>query len=148
MGGDATSVGDSVEPCGQAAGDPNQRTMFIHSSTIDRALRSEVVGRGGHQDFLAHEPDRGTIRGMKARLLDLPSCPTVAAGAEPGRSGGHHDARTARVRANLVDVAIDVDSGTPGCTTVHRSRDTADMHISEEHRAVRSRSYGTDPERR
>src|SRR5260370_8327743 len=85
---------------------------------------------------------------MKARLFNVPSRPTVEAGAEPGRGGGHHDPRTARVRANLVDVAIDVDRGLPGCATVHRSRDTADMDIGEQHRAVRGRGYGPDPERR
>src|SRR5258706_13059431 len=74
---------------------------------------------------------------MQALLFDLPCQPTVAAGAEPDRGGGHHDAWTVRMRANLVDVAIDVDGGLPRCAAVRRPRDTADVDVSEEHRAVR-----------
>ena len=50
---------------------------------------------------------------MQALLFDVPCHPTVAAGTEPDRGGGHHDAWTVRVCANLVDVALDVDGGLP-----------------------------------
>jgi hypothetical protein len=42
-----------------------------------------------------------------------------------------------RVRANLVDVAVDVDGGLPGCAPVRRPGDTADVDVGEKHRAVR-----------
>jgi len=118
--GDATGVGDAVDPCRQPAGDGNQRTVSIDPSSVDRALRREVVDRCGHEDVVARKRDRGAIRGMQALLFDVPCHPTVAAGAEPDRGGGHHDAWTVRVRANLVDVAVDVDSGLPSCAAVRR----------------------------
>jgi hypothetical protein len=148
MGGHTTSVSDPVKPCGQAAGDHNQWTMFIQPATIDRALRGEGSLRGGHEYIVTRERDRGAMRGMKARLFDHPCRPTVAADAEPDCGGGHHGVRTVWVRANLMDVAIDVDSGLPSYATVHRARDTADMDVGEEHRPIRSCGYGTDPERR
>src|ERR1700687_2842303 len=85
---------------------------------------------------------------MQALLFDVPCHPTVAAGAEPDRGGGHHDAWTVRVRANLVDIAVDVDGGLPSCAAVRRPGDTADVDVGEEHRAVRGGGYRADPERR
>ena len=85
---------------------------------------------------------------MQALLFDVPCQATVAAGAEPDRRGGHHDARTVRVRANLVDVAVDVDSGLPRCAAVRRPGDAADVDVGEKHRAVRGGGYRADPERR
>ena len=148
MGGDATGMGDAVEPCGQAAGDLNQWTTFVHAPSIDRALGGEGVRRCRHEYVAARERDRRAMQGVKAPLFDLPCRPAVAAGAKPDRSGGRHDARAVRVRANLMNIAIDVDRGLPGYATVHRSRDAADMDIGEEHRPIRSCGYGTDPERR
>ena len=87
-------------------------------------------------------------RGVQALLFDIPCQPTIAAGAEPDRSGGHHDAWTIRVRANLVDVAVDVDGGLPRCAAVRRPGDTADVDVGEKHRAVRGGGYRADPERR
>src|SRR5258708_36099616 len=85
---------------------------------------------------------------MHALLLDVPCHPAVAADTEPNRGGGHHEAGTVRMRANLVDVAFDVDGGLPGCAAVRRPRDTADVDVSEEHRAVRGGGDRADPERR
>src|SRR5204862_7674201 len=64
------------------------------------------------------------------------------------RGGGHHDAWTVRVRANLVDVAVDVDGGLPRGAAVRRPGDTADVDVGEEHRAVRGGGHRADPERR
>src|SRR5712691_9418212 len=85
---------------------------------------------------------------MQALLFDLPCQPTVAAGAEPDRGGGHHDAWTVRMGADLVDVAVDVDSGLPRRAAVRRPGDTADVDVGEKHRAVRGGGYRADPERR
>src|ERR1700733_1479048 len=148
MGGDAMSVDFSVEPFGQAAGDFNEWTMFVQSPTIDRAPRGERAFRRGHEYVVVRERDRVAMWGMQAGGFDYPGRPSVAAGAEPGCGGGRHNGRTVRVRANLMDVAINVDRGLPGYATIHRSRDTADMDIGEEHGSVRSCGYGTDPEGR
>src|SRR5690348_8745532 len=59
---DATRVGDAVEPCGQAAGDRNQRATFVHAAPIDRALGGEGVRRGGDEDIATHECDRRTMQ--------------------------------------------------------------------------------------
>jgi hypothetical protein len=80
------------------------------------------------QDVVARKRDRGAIRGMQALLFDVPYDPTVA--AEPVRGGGHHDVWTVRVRANLVDVALDVDGRLPRCAAVGRPRDTADVDVA------------------
>src|SRR5258708_33321882 len=85
---------------------------------------------------------------MHALLLDVPCHPAVAAGTEPDRGGGHHEAWTVRMRANLVDVAIDVDGGLPRCAAVRGPRDTADVDVSEEHRPVRGGGDRADPKRR
>jgi hypothetical protein len=85
---------------------------------------------------------------MKAFIFDLPRHSCVAADAEPNRRGGRHDVRTARVSADLVDVTIDVDGGLPGYATIRRPWYPANVDVGEEHRAVRSYSYGTDPKRR
>src|SRR4030095_1049418 len=85
---------------------------------------------------------------MKAFLFDLPCHSCVAADAEANRRRGHHDVRTARVSADLVDVTIDVEGGLPGYATIRRPWYPADMDVGQEHRADRSCSYGTDPKRR
>jgi hypothetical protein len=106
-----------------------------------------MIYRCGHKDVVASKRDGGAIRGMQTLRFDVPSHPTVAAGTEPDRGGGHHDARTLRVRANLVDVAIDVDGRLPRHAAVGRPRDTADMDVGED-RAVRGYGDRADPERR
>src|SRR5258708_5525663 len=85
---------------------------------------------------------------MHALLLDVPCQPAVAAGTEPDRGGGHHEAWTVRMRANLVDVAFDVDCGLPGCAALRRLGDTGGRGGSEERRAVRGGGDRADPERR
>ena len=85
---------------------------------------------------------------MEAFLFDVPCHPTVAADREPDCGGGHHDAWTGWVRANLVDVAIDVDGRLLRCAAVGRPRDTADVDVGEEDRAVRGCGDRSDPERR
>jgi len=52
------------------------------------------------------------------------------------------------VRANLVNVAIDVDSGLPRHPAVGRPSDTADVDVGEEDGAVCGCGDRTDPERR
>ena len=146
--GDATGVDDAIGPCGQAAADGDQRIASIRRSSVDCALRCEVVYRCGHKDVVARKCDRGAIRGMQALLFDVPCQPTVSAGTEPDRGGGHHDTGTVRVRANAVDVAIDVDGGLPRDAAVGRARDTADVDVGEEDRAVRRCGDRADPERR
>jgi hypothetical protein len=107
-----------------------------------------MVYRCGHKDVVARKRDRRAIRGMQALLFDVPCRPTVAAGTEANRGGGHYDAWTVRVRANLVDVAIDVDSRLPRYAAVGRPRNTADVDVGKEDRAVRGRGDRADPERR
>jgi hypothetical protein len=85
---------------------------------------------------------------VQALLFDLPRHSIVAAGAEPDRGGGHHDPWTVRVRANLVNVAVDVDGGLPRCTAIRRPRDTAHVYVGEEHGAVRGGGHRTYPKRR
>src|SRR5258706_14712428 len=85
---------------------------------------------------------------MQALLFDVPCQPTVAAGVEPDRGASHQDAWTIRMRANLVDVAVDVDGGLPRRAAVRRPRDTADVDVREKHRAVRRGGHRPDPERR
>src|SRR5438045_1965381 len=85
---------------------------------------------------------------MQAFLFDVPCQPTVAAGAQPDRGGGHHDTWTVRVRATLVDVAVDVDCGVPRCAAVRRPGDTANVDVGEEQRTVRGGGYRADPEGR
>src|SRR4029434_9436647 len=81
-------------------------------------------------------------------LLDVPCQPTVAAGTEPDRGGGHHDAWTGRVRANFVDGALDIDGGLARYAAVGRSRDTAAVDVGEEDGAIRGCGGRADPERR
>ena len=52
------------------------------------------------------------------------------------------------VRANLVNITIDVDGGLPRHTAVCRSRDAADMNVREKYGLVRSRGHRANPERR
>jgi hypothetical protein len=52
------------------------------------------------------------------------------------------------VCANLVNVAIDVDGGLPRYAAVGRPRDTADVDVGEEDRAVSGCGDRPDPERR
>jgi hypothetical protein len=85
---------------------------------------------------------------MQALLFDVPRHPTVAAAKEPRRGRGHYDAGTVRVRANLVDVALDVDGRLPGCAAVGRARDAADVDVGEEDHTVRRCGDRADPERR
>jgi hypothetical protein len=106
-----------------------------------------MVYRCGHKDVVARKRDRGAIRGMQAVPFDVPCHSTVAAGTEPDRGGGHHDTLTVRVCANLVDVAIDVDSGLLRYAAVGRPRDPADVDVGEED-AVRGCRDRPDPERR
>jgi hypothetical protein len=47
MRGDATGVGDAVDPCGQAAGDGDQRTVSI----------AESAGRGTFSSVFRDEPN-------------------------------------------------------------------------------------------
>ena len=147
-GSNATGVDDAVGPCGQAFADGGQRIVPIHPSSIDCALRCKMVCRCGHKDVVAGKCDRGTIRGMEPFPFDVQCHPAVAADTEPDRGGGHYHAWTVRVRANLVDVAIDVDGGLPRCAAVGRPRDTADVDVGEEDRAVRGCGDRADPERR
>ena len=144
-----TQQNDAGERCDHpAAAEGDQRIVSIHPSSVDCALRCEMVYRCGHKDVVAGKRDRGAIRGMQSLLFDVPCHPTVAAGTESDRSGGHHDAWTVRVCANLVDVAIDVNGRLPRYAAVGRPRDTADVDVGEEDRAVRRCGDRADPERR
>jgi hypothetical protein len=107
-----------------------------------------MVHRCRHKDVVASKRDRGAVRGMQALLFDIPCHPAVATHTEPDGGGGHHDAGTVRVRTNLVNVAIDINGRLPRDTTVGRPRDTADVDVCEEDRAVRGCSDRADPQRR
>src|SRR5580693_8862653 len=105
-----------------------------------------MVYRCGHEDLVSRKRDRGAIRGMQALLFEVPCHPTVAAGAQADRGGGHHDAWTVRVCTDLVDVPVDVDGGLPGRAAVRRPGNTADVDVGQEHRAVRGGGHRADPE--
>jgi hypothetical protein len=55
---DATSISDTVDPCGQATGDRDQRSVSIDRSSVDSTLRGEVVDRCGHEDIVTCKRDR------------------------------------------------------------------------------------------
>ena len=56
--------------------------------------------------------------------------------------------RACRMRANLVDVALDTDGGVPCSAAVRGAGDTADVDVREDHRSVRRGGDRSDAERR
>jgi hypothetical protein len=82
--------------------------------TINCAFGGEGALCCGYQYVVSRERDCGAMRGMKARIFDCPGCSSVGAGAEPDRGGCGNDARTVRMRTDLMNVAIDGDGGLPG----------------------------------
>src|SRR5712691_3932801 len=83
---------------------------------------------------------------MQALLFYGPCHSTIAARAEPDSGGGDDDAWTIRMRADLMDVAVDVDGGLPSCAPVRRPGNTADVDVGEKHRAARGGGDRADPE--
>jgi hypothetical protein len=83
---------------------------------------------------------------MKALLFDSPRQSTVSTDAQSDSGGSGYDVGTSRVRAHLMDIAIDIDGGLPAGTAVMRSRDATDVHVGEKRGVVAGCSHGTNTE--
>ena len=73
---------------------------------------------------------------MQALLLDGPGTAAIPADAKPNRRRRDYRAGMHWVRANFVDVTIDVNCGLPGHTAIGGARNAPDMNIGQERSAV------------
>jgi hypothetical protein len=129
--GDATGVDDAVSPCRQAFADGDQRIASIHPSSVDCALRCEMIYRCGHKDVVASKRDGGAIRGMQtsgstsqvtppSRLAQSPIA--AAAITTPGRCGCARTSWTS-LSTSMVGCHVmppSVDRGIPPTWTLAR----------------------------
>ena len=134
VGPDATGVDAAAEPFRQAATDRNQRTISGNALSVNGPLFRERANGCGYENVFARERDGRAIRRMQAPAFDVPCFSTVAARAESNRGGGDNYARTDRVRAHLMNVAVDGNGRLPGCAAVRR---TGEYRRREHSRAER-----------
>lgn len=74
---------------------------------------------------------------MEALLFYGPRRSCVAANAKPdgGRCGD--DVRICRVRAHLMNIAVDVYGGLPGSSAIHGTRNASHVNVGEQYAPVR-----------
>jgi len=79
--GNIPGIDDAVEPARQPSCIAQRRYSWpIECAAIEeRALRGEMVRRGGHEDVIAGKCDRGTVMGMQSVALDAPGLAPVVA---------------------------------------------------------------------
>jgi hypothetical protein len=138
---DAIGIGDAFDPPRQSSTDGQQWTVPIYWSSINCALRSEVIRGRSYENIVTGKCDCRAIRCMKAFLLSSPCCSAVPADTEPTRSRRDDDVGTSRVGTDLVHVIVDIDRRLPRYAAVSGSRDAADVHVREQDRIVARCGY-------
>ena len=132
---------------GEAATDACQRELSVDRPSINCSLCYEVARRRSHENIVARKRYGRAIGRMKALLRDGPCRSTIPADTKPNRSRCNHDAGMNRVRADFVDITINVDRGSPSQTAVRRARNAPDMDVGEKHGPVRGCGYRANPKR-
>src|SRR5580704_11613516 len=88
------------------------------------------------------------MEGVKPFRFDPPRRSGIATYAKALRRRGDRDFGPGRMRADLVNVALDVDRRLPRSAEVERSRNTADVDVGQQHGTVARRGNRTNAERR
>jgi len=85
---------------------------------------------------------------VEAFLFYDPHCPGIAAQAKPGSSRCGDKVGICRMRAHLVNIAVDSDGGLPGSSTIRGTRNTSHVNVGEQDIPVRVGGDRADAERR
>ena len=95
---------------------------------------------------VAQERHGGAVRRMEAVVPGIPGRSAVLTETDP--NGGRRDdkIRIGRVRADLVDVGVDIDRRLPGRTAVRRAWDASNVNVREQRPPVRRGRYRANPE--
>ncbi len=85
---------------------------------------------------------------MQSLLLGRPRRSSIATHAEPHRRRRYHDVGPGRMRADLMNVAVDIDRRPPGAAGISRARNPADMDVGQKRGTIARCRHRTNPERR
>lgn len=143
---DAAGIDYAFGPLRETAAYRLQRSVAVNRAPVYCALCGKRVGRRGHEHVVCSECNGRAMKCVKSALFDAPCCSGIMADAKAGRRGRYHDVRTSWVRADLMNVRVDVDRGPPSSAGVRRSRNSADVDVDQKH-AVACRRNRTNSKR-
>src|ERR1700682_4861565 len=113
-GRDAVGIGDAVDPPRHASAQRLQRTVAVDRASIHCALRRKMVGGCCHENVVSPKSNGRAIMGVKSLLFDSPCRSSITTHAKTFRRRRYYDVGPGWMCTDLMNIAIDIDSGPPG----------------------------------
>lgn len=111
---DAVGIGDAVDPFRHACTQRLQWTVSVDRASVNGTMLGKVVRGCRYEDVASPKSNGRAIAGVKFFPFDRPRRSGIAANAQTPRRRRNRDVGPVRVRADLMNVAIDIDRRPPG----------------------------------